>query len=200
MMDSAQDNSGEHSSLKYLPFRKIVHIGGVVVPIIAVYIGKNYAIGLALYFLFIFLFIEILKAKVQIPAVFRFLWKEKELKGFAIDPFLYYASILMLLLMSFYFDDGICYASIVILTIGDGISTVVGLHGKIYFRDTKKTIEGAAAGTIAAAVIAFPFVGGLAFVGSAIGMIAEVTSKRFDNIAVPFAAFVSMLITQAIIG
>ncbi|MGP8322112.1 MAG: hypothetical protein ACT6FE_07320 [Methanosarcinaceae archaeon] len=200
MIGSTQDNRGEHSSLKYLPFRKIVHIGGVVVPMIAVYFGKNYAIGLVLYFMFMFLFMEMIKAKEQIPAAFRFLWKEKELKGFAIDPFLYYVSILMLLLLSFYFDDGICYASIVILTIGDGISTVVGVHGKRYFRDTKKTIEGAAAGTIVSAIIAFPFVGALAFVGSTIGMIAEVTSKRFDNIAVPVAAFVSMLIIQAVIG
>ncbi len=200
MTDITQDNNGEHSPLKYLPLRKMVHIGGVVVPIIAVVFGKNYAIALVSYFILMFLFMELLKTKVQIPAAFRFLWKDTEYKGFATDPFLYFAFILMLLLLSFYFDEGICYASIVVLTIGDGVSTVVGVHGKRYFRDSTKTIEGAVAGTVAATIIGFPFVGALAFVGSVAGMIAEVTSKRFDNVMVPVAAFVSMLVAQAVIG
>ncbi len=200
MTDITQDNSGEHSSLKYLPLRKMVHIGGVVVPIIAVVFGKIYAISLVSYFMLMFLLMELLKTKIQIPAAFRFLWRDNEYKGFATDPFLYFAFILLLLLLSFYFDEGICYASIVVLTVGDGISTVAGVHGKRYFRDSTKTIEGAVAGTIAATVIGFPFVGALAFVGSVAGMIAEVTSKRFDNVMVPVAAFVSMLVAQAVIG
>ncbi len=200
MTDPAQNDIVEHIPLKYLPLRKVVHIGGVVVPIIAAVCGKFYAISLVSYFMLMFLFMELLKTKIRIPAALRPLWKDNEYKGFGTDPFLYFASILLLLLLSFYFDDGICHASIVVLTIGDGVSTVVGVHGKRYFRDSTKTIEGAVAGTIAAAVIAFPFVGALAFVGSAAGMSAEVTSKRFDNVTVPVAAFVSMLVAQAVIG
>jgi len=200
MTDITQDNSGEHSPLKYLPLRKAVHIGGVVVPIIAVVIGKIYAITLVSYFMLMFLLMEILKTKLQIPAALRPLWKDNEYTGFATDPFLYFGFILLLLLLSFYFDEGICYASIVVLTIGDGVSTVVGVHGKRYFRDSTKTIEGAVAGTVAATIIGFPFVGAFAFVGSVAGMIAEVTSKRFDNVTVPVAAFVSMLVAQAVIG
>ena len=200
MTDPAQNDIVEHNPKKYLPLRKVVHIGGVVVPIIAVVCGKIYAISLVSYFMLMFLFMELLKTKVQIPAAFRFLWKKNEFRGFATDPFLYFAFILLLLLLSFYFDEGICYASIVVLTIGDGVSTIVGVHGKRYIRDSTKTIEGAVAGTIAATVIAFPFVGALAFVGSAAGMLAEVTSKRFDNVTVPVAAFVSMLIARVVIG
>lgn len=200
MTEITQDNSNEHSPRKYLPIRKLVHIGGVVVPIIAVVCGKIYAIGLISYFMLMFLFMELLKAKGKVPTAFNFLWKKHEYKDFATDPFLYFGFILLLLLLSFYFDEGICYASIVVLTVGDGISTVVGVHGKRHFRDTTKTIEGAVAGTIAATVIGFPFVGVLAFVGSAAGMLAEVTSKRFDNLTVPVAAFVSMLVAQAVIG
>ncbi len=200
MTEPAQNDIVEPIPRKYLPLRKIVHIGGVVIPIIAVVIGKIYAITLISYFMLIFLFMELLKTKIQIPAALHPLWKDNEYKGFATDPFLYFGFILLLLLLSFYFDEGICYASIVVLTVGDGVSTVVGVHGKRYFRDTTKTIEGAVAGTIAAAVVGFPFVGVLAFVGSAAGMLAEVTSKRFDNLTVPVAAFVSMLIAQAVIG
>ena len=200
MTDITQDNTVEHIPLKYLPLRKVVHIGGVVVPIIAVICGKIYAISLVSYFMIMFLLMEALKTKVQIPAAFRFLWRKYEYKSFATDPFLYFAFILLFLLLSFFFDEGICYASIVVLTVGDGVSTVVGVRGKRYFRDSTKTVEGAVAGTIAAAVIGFPFVGALAFVGSAAGMLAEVTSKRFDNVTVPVAAFVSMLIARAVIG
>ncbi|HJH29771.1 MAG TPA: hypothetical protein C5S51_08790 [Methanosarcinaceae archaeon] len=200
MTDPAQNDSVEPIPLKYLPLRKIVHIGGVVVPIIAVVFGKTYAISLVSYFMLMFLLMELLKTKVRIPAALRPLWKDNEYKGFATDPFLYFAFILLLLLLSFYFDEGICYASIVVLTVGDGISTVAGVRGKRYLRDSTKTIEGAVAGTIAATVIGFPFVGALALVGSMAGMLAEVTSKRFDNVTVPVAAFVSMVVVQAVIG
>ncbi|MBW6471073.1 MAG: hypothetical protein K0A90_07620 [Methanosarcinaceae archaeon] len=200
MTDPAKNDIVEHIPLKYLPLRKMVHIGGVVVPMIAVVFGNIYAISLVSYFMIMFVLMELLKSKVQIPAALRPLWKDNEYKGFAKDPFLYFAAILLLLLMSFYFDEGICYASIVVLTVGDGISTVAGVHGKRYFRDSTKTIEGAVAGTIAATVIGFLFVGALAFAGSVAGMIAEVTSKRFDNITVPFVAFVSMLIVKSLIG
>ena len=208
MIDITQNNIGEHSSLKYLPLRKIVHIGGVVVPMIAVIYGNVYAICLVLSFMFMFLFMELLKVKTQaktqtqtqIPVVFRQLWNENEYKGFATDPFLYFISILTLLLLSFYFDERICYASIVVLTIGDGVSTVVGVHGKRYIGNSKKTVEGTIAGIIMATVIAFPFVGALAFVGSAAGMIIEAASKRFDNVTVPVAAFISMLVTKTVIG
>ena len=200
MTDPVQNDTVEHIPAKYLPLRKKVHIGGVVIPIIAVVFGQIYAISLVSYFMLMFLSIELLKTKVQIPAAFRSLWRDNELKGFATDPFLYFASILTLLLLSFYFDEGICYASIVVLTIGDGVSTVVGVHGKRYLRDSTKTVEGSVTGTVAATVIAFPFVGALAFVGSLAGMIAEVTSKRFDNVTVPVAAFVSMLVARVVIG
>ena len=200
MTNITQDSNHERSSPKYLPLRKVVHIGGVVVPIIAVVCGNIYAISLVSYFMIMFLFMELLKTKIQIPAALRPLWKDTEYKGFATDPFLYFAFILLLLFLSFFFDEGICYATIVVLTVGDGISTVVGVRGKRHLRDTTKTVEGAVAGTIAATVIGFPFVGALAFVGSAAGMIAEVTSKRFDNVTVPVAAFVSMVVVQAVIG
>lgn len=200
MTDPAQNDMVEQRPLKYPPLRKVIHIGGVVVPIIAAVWGNIYAIGLVSYFMLMFLFIELLKTKVQIPAALRPLWKDNEYKGFATDPFLYFALILLLLLLSFHFDEGICYASIVVLTVGDGVSTVVGVHGKRYFRNSPKTIEGTLAGTIAATIIGFPFVGPLAFVGSAAGMLAEVTSKRFDNVTVPVAAFISMLVVRTVIG
>ena len=206
MTDITQDDIRGHRSLKYLPLRKIVHIGGVVVPMIAVIYGNVYAIYLVLSFMFMFLFMELLKVKTQtqiqtkIPVIFRQLWNENEYKGFATDPFLYFTSILTLLLLSFYFDERICYASIVVLTVGDGISTVVGVHGKRYIGNSKKTVEGTIAGIIMATVIAFPFVGALAFVGSVTGMIIEAASKRFDNVTVPVAAFISMLVTKTVIG
>lgn len=199
MIDLVQNERVKYIVLKYLTLRKIVHIGGVVVPIIAVICGKIYAIGLISYFMLMFLFMELIKTKIRIHAAFRPLWKKSEFNGFAMDPFLYFISILMLLLLSFYFDEGICYASIVVLTIGDGISTVVGVHGKRYFQNSTKTVEGTVAGTIAAVVISYPFVGAIALVGSVAGMGVEVLSKRFDNVTVPVAAFISMLIAQAVI-
>lgn len=175
-------------------------MGGVSIAFIADILGRYEAILLILLLILLFFALELLKPWICTKAGFGDLWKGCERREFALDPFLYLVSILALLFLSFYIDENICYASIVVLTIGDGMSTIVGVRGRRYFRDSGKTIEGAVAGIVSSSFVGFFFVGELAIIGSLAGMMVEVTSRRFDNISVPFSALFAMLATRMIAG
>ncbi|NPE27443.1 hypothetical protein HNV12_05565 [Methanococcoides sp. SA1] len=184
----------------YLPIRKAVHIGGSLFPLIAIYFGKNVALGMVSAFLILFLVAEFSKPALKEYFLFSSLWRESESRGFALAPFLYLISILLLLLLSFRLDEGICYASIIVLTMGDGLSTIFGVHGKMCYKGSSKTLEGTLAGLIGAIIFSYPLVGYLSIVGGLAGMYLELRSKRLDNITVPFSALVAMLIVQALVN
>ncbi len=183
-----------------LPLRKSVHISGALFPFIAVLAGRTLAIKLLVACILLFLVLELSRPRTKNPPIVRALWRGEESKTIAIDPLLYLLSILSLLVLASWVDEGICYASIIVLTLGDGFSTIVGVHGKICLWGSSKTIEGTVAGILAAALVGFYFAGFIAVVGSAIGMIAEAGSSKYDNITVPMAALVSMFIVGVAAG
>lgn len=195
-----KDSNPLKCPIPFMPLRKLVHMGGTVFVFIAYFFGKHEAIYLVLLCMSFFLLLELLKPGLCNNAYLRCLWREEEVKGFALDPLLYFLSILCLLLFSLYLDEGICYASIAVLTMGDGISTIVGVRGKHHFRDSKKTIEGAVSGILASFVVGFFFAGYFALIGSLAGMFAEVTSRRYDNLTVPFSAFFMMMFARFLVG
>jgi len=184
----------------YLPIRKTVHIGGSLFPLMAIYFGKNIAMGVVSALLILFLVTELVKPILKEYSFFSSLWRESESEGFALAPFLYLISILALLLLSFRLNEGICYASIIVLTLGDGLSTIFGVRGKMCYRGSSKTIEGTLAGLIGAIIFTYPLVGYLSIVGGLAGMYLELRSKKLDNITVPFSALLTMLIVQALVN
>ena len=182
----------------WLPFRKFVHISGALVPFIAIFAGRSLAIQLLIACILLFLVLELVRPKAQHHPIVRALWHGEESRAIAIDPLLYFLSILGMLILASWVDEGICYASIIVLTMGDGFSTIVGVHGKMCLWGSSKTMEGTVAGILIAALVGFYFAGFLAVIGSVVGMIAEARSSQYDNFTVPLTSLLAMLIVQVI--
>lgn len=179
-----------------MQLRKVIHISGVLLPVIAPAIGKSQTMALVLSGFAVFLIIEALKQKLPV-GVLSIVYRENELKGFSLEPLSYFISVLSLLYLSFFIDEKICFAAIAILAAGDGFAGVVGRkYGKHRFSFNKnKSWEGTLSGFVAASLSSFYFAGGIALVGSAFGMLAGAVNKH-DNIAVPYAALVAMFLFQ----
>ncbi len=179
-----------------MQLRKVIHISGVLIPLIAAIIGKSQTIALLLLAFVFFLIIEALKQKIP-KEILSMVYRESELKDFSIEPLSYFISVLSLLYLSFFIDEKICFAAIAILAAGDGFAGVIGRkYGKHRFSFNKnKSWEGTLSGFIAASLTGFYYAGGIALVGSAFGMLAGAVNKN-DNIAVPYAALAAMVVVR----
>ncbi len=82
-----------------MQLRKIIHIGGVLIPVIAFIIGKNQTIALVLSGFAAYLIIEVLKQKIS-PHILSMVYRENELKSFSIEPLSYFISVPSLLYIS----------------------------------------------------------------------------------------------------
>ena len=105
------------------------------------------------------------------------------------------------------FEKDIALAAIMILTLGDSISHILGEHfgqiRNIFNGKSKKLLEGTIAGTLAGFLGALFFVpASQAFLGSAAAMIAEVIKIDFnertldDNLIVPLVAGTVIFLLQ----
>lgn len=179
-----------------MQLRKVFHISGVLVPVIATLIGKNQTINLVLAGFGFFIIIEALKPKIP-AGILSIVYRENELDGFSIEPLSYFISLLSLLSLSFFIDEKICFAAIAILAAGDGVAGVMGRkYGRHRFSFNKnKSWEGTVSGLIAASLTGFYYAGEIAIAGSVFGMLAGAVNKN-DNIAVPYAALVGMYLVQ----
>ena len=112
----------------------------------------------------------------------------------------YFISVLSLLYLSFFVDERICFAAIAVLAAGDGLAGVIGRrYGRHRLSFNKnKSWEGSLSGFAAASLSGFYFAGGIAFAGSAFGMMAGAINKH-DNIAVPYAALTAMVVVRYVI-
>ncbi len=173
--------------------RKLIHISGVFIPLLAA-AGKTQTIALILAGFAVFLMLEALKPRIG-SDMLSMVYRGHELKGFSIEPFSYIISVLSLLSLSFFIDERICFAAIAILAAGDGFAGVIGKrYGRHKYPFNKnKSWEGSMSGFIAASLAGFYFAGIIAIVGSIFGMLADAVSKH-DNIAVPYAAVMGMLL------
>ncbi|NJD78209.1 MAG: hypothetical protein FIB08_14145 [Candidatus Methanoperedens sp.] len=182
-----------------MQFRKLIHIGGVLIPIIADIIGKTQTLALGLLSLAVYLMLEFLKPKIS-RDILSLVYRENELKGFSIEPLSYFFSVLSLLSLSYFIDEKICYAAIAILAVGDGLAGVIGRrYGQHRFPFNKnKSWEGSLSGFIAASLAGFYFAGPIAIAGSFFGMLAGAVNKQ-DNIAVPYAALIAMYLVRYVL-
>ncbi|MBP2029831.1 dolichol kinase [Methanohalophilus levihalophilus] len=173
--------------------RKIIHIGGVALPFIAHFYGQFPAIMLLVLSLVGFLLLELLKSRIKHTPFAKSIWKSSELNNFALDPFLYAISVLLLLLLSYRIEPALCYVAIVVLSVGDSMAALVGFFGRIYIKGCSKTLEGTIAGFVTSSFIGYWFAGEIAVVGCAAGMITELFCCKYDNLAIPFAALFAMI-------
>ncbi len=179
-------------------FRKLIHISGVLIPFLASenLFGKKLMIALVVLGLAVFLVLEIFKKRLSRDTLL-LVYRENEIKGFSIEPLSYIFSVLSLLSLSFFIDEKLCFAAIAILAAGDGVAGVIGRrygsHRLSFNKD--KSWEGSLSGFIAALLTGFYYAGQIAIIGSAFGMLAGAVSKH-DNIAVPYAALIAMIMAQ----
>jgi len=179
-------------------FRKVIHISGALIPLFAGddLLGKYLIIGLLVFGLAIYLLLETIKPKIS-PSILSLVYRENEIKGFAFEPLSYIISVISLLFISFFIDEKLCFAAIAILAAGDGFAGVIGRrygrHRLFFNKD--KSWEGSISGFIAASLTGLYFAGPIAILGGAFGMLAGGVS-RHDNIAVPYAALIAMVMVQ----
>lgn len=191
-------NNDPFCGKKALPLRKIVHMSGVAVPFIADIYGREYAALALAGATLIFLIMEVIKPAEKKRYVYSLLWRNREKEVFALDPLFYILSFFFLLGLSYFVDEGICYASMVVLALGDGVAPLIGHLGRLRLAGSCKTVEGTIGGIILSSIVGFYFVGALAVVGSVAGMVTECSISRHDNLFIPFAALVAMLLGNAL--
>ncbi len=179
-----------------MQFRKVIHISGVLIPVLARVFGKGQTITLIFIGFAVYLVIEALKPKIS-RNLLCMVYRENEMEGFSIEPLSYIISVLSLLSLSYFIDEKICFAAIAILAAGDGFAGMVGKkYGKHRFSFNKnKSWEGSVSGFVAASITGFYYAGVIAVAGSVFGMLAGAVNKH-DNIAVPYAALISMFLIQ----
>ncbi|HIH43618.1 MAG TPA: hypothetical protein HA257_00615 [Candidatus Methanoperedenaceae archaeon] len=174
--------------------RKLVHISGALLPQACIIFGTRPVLAAV-----ILLFLSFLAAEIARPVLPRGLlllfWREKELGHFAVEPFLYYLSVITLLFLS-EIVPATAYAAIAILAVGDGFAGVFGKKcGRHRLQlNGNKSWEGTLSGFLLASAAGYYYAGIIAIAGSFSGMLAEALSDRFDNITVPFAALAAMLL------
>lgn len=183
-----------------MQFRKVIHISGALIPLFAGddFLGKNLTMGLLVFGLAVYIFLEKIKPKIS-PDILSLVYRENEIKGFAFEPLSYIISVLSLLSISFFIDEKLCFAAIAILAAGDGVAGVIGRrYGRHRFSfNNDKSWEGSLSGFVAASLTGFYYAGPIAIAGSTFGMLAGAVSKH-DNIAVPYAALLAMVMVQYI--
>lgn len=101
-----------------------------------------------------------------------------------------------LLLLAFVGDVNYICASIAILALGDGVSTLVGRMGNIrFFYNKKKTLEGSIAFFIASSLASYPFIG---FSGVVLALICSFAESMDwgvdDNFIIPLICLVFYLL------
>ncbi len=178
--------------MSWLP-RKLVHISGAAFAFFALF-SRPLSLLLALASILAFFTLEALRRRADLPIISA-LYRDSEKRGIASEPLLYLLCIATLLAASLVFDPGVCLATIVVLTVGDGIAGIVGRAlGKHRLPQSKKTWEGSLSGFIAASAVGYIFAGPLAIAGAAAGMAAEAYSRRLENFWVAAASFLTMAI------
>jgi dolichol kinase len=129
---------------------------------------------------------------INFPILSTITWRtanKPELYEFATAPIFFALGIVFSLII---FSAPISYASIAILTLGDGFASIFGKKiGSVTFSFNKgKNVEGSIFGFLFASVGAMLFVGPVkAFMGAAVGMLIESLPLPIsDNLAIPLAS------------
>lgn len=175
-------------------FRKTIHMGSYIIPLIGRYLGVDTIIEAAIISVtIIYIASELYRLEGRRIFLFSKITKRavvgQEIWDFATDP-VYFAMGIVLALIIFPKPCG--YVAITVLTLGDGGATVFGklLGRRVIPFNKPKTVEGTILGLLLA------FIGSLAFtdsmrslIAASVGALVEFTpSPVSDNISVPILA------------
>ena len=184
-------------------FRKTIHISGFFIIILCKTIGV-YATSLVIAFITgLYCISELLRRKGvalhPISDITEVAVRRRETKGVATAP-IYYALAIMLSLL---FPEPINYATVAIVTFGDGAAALGGsLYGRTPLpHNREKTWEGTLTGFLFAVIGSILFITPfIAFVGSLVGITFESFRHRVnDTILIAVSSGISMLVCTLII-
>lgn len=174
--------------------RETIHVGSFLVPFICIYLLDSRLVSL-LILLTTSLYIasEVSRLRgINFPVFSEITWKaanKPEYYEFATAPISFALGITLSLIL---FPPPYGYASIAILTLGDGFATIFGRKfGNVVFPFNKgKNVEGSVFGFLFASVGAMLFVDPMkALVGAAVGMLVECLPLPLsDNLTIPLAS------------
>jgi len=180
--------------------REIIHISSSLVALVSKYLLGIYIV-VPLIFAVTMLYIVSEFARIQgakFPVVSAITWKaarKPELYEFATAPIFFALGVMLSLVL---FPEPVNYASVVILTLGDGFATVFGKKfGKTVLPFNKgKRLEGSVFGFFFAFLGALVFVTPVkALVGAVIGMLVEVLPLPInDNLTIPLITGLTLTI------
>jgi len=174
--------------------RETIHIGSFLVSFVCIHLLGNYLVSsLILILTLLYIISEVARLRgINFPVLSTVTWRaanKPELYEFATAPIFFALGIVFSLI---FFPVSISYASITILTLGDGFANIFGKKfGSVTFPFNKgKNVEGSIFGFLFASVGAMLFVDPVkAFAGAAIGMLIECLPLPInDNLAVPLAS------------
>ncbi len=174
--------------------REIIHIGSFLLPFVCIYLlGNSLVSSLILLTTLLYIMSEVARIRgINFPIISTITWRavnKPELYEFATAPVFFALGIMCSLIL---FPVYAGYASIAILTLGDGFASIFGRRiGSVTFPFNKgKNVEGSIFGFLFASVGAMLFVDPLkAFTGAAVGMVIECLPLPIsDNLAVPLAS------------
>jgi len=180
--------------------RKVIHISGFAVPLTCFHLSNVRLVIVALFVVTIaYATSEISRIKGTDFPIFSTITRKAavsdlEISHFVKSPISFAMGILLTLLI---FPRTTAYASMAVLTLGDGFACIFGkIFGKTpLFFNRKKKLEGTICGFICAFLGATLFISPLkALVAAAAGMLAEcLPSPIDDNLVVPLTAGVALV-------
>ena len=174
--------------------RETIHIGSFLVPFVCIHLLGNYLVSsLILILTLLYIISEVARLLgINFPIISSITWRaanKPELYEFATAPIFFALGIVFSLIL---FPASASYASIAILTLGDGFANIFGRKfGSVTFPFNKgKNVEGSIFGFLFASVGAMIFVDPVkAFVGAAAGLLIECLPLPIsDNLAIPLAS------------
>ena len=184
--------------------RKAIHISGFAVPFACVQLSNASLVSTALFLVtIVYAASEIARTKGTKVPVFSAITRKAaasnpEINHFVTAPISFATGILLTLLI---FPTNIAYASIAVVTLGDGFACIFGkIFGKTsLFFNRKKKLEGTICGFTCAFLGATLFVIPLkALVAAAAGMLAECLPTPIDdNLVTPLAAGAAIILLSS---
>ncbi len=178
--------------------RQLFHILlGVIAVVLLLHFGRTFMIA-AVFFIIIFgtVFINLKLRGKKIPIID---WFEKKFERTGVRlPGWGSACYAMgtLIPLVFLSDVSKIAGVIVILALGDGVSTLVGRYGKIKIPyNQKKTFEGSIA-MFASSLLSYYFVGPIAIPLALIAAIIESMPIVDDNLSIPIACTIALLVIK----
>jgi len=175
--------------------REAIHISGFAVPFVCIYLFNSRLVSLSLLLVTIFYAVsEFARTKgVNVPVFSKITRKaaasNPEINHFVTAPMFFAMGIILTLLI---FPPSTAYASITVLTLGDGFATIFGrkFGKKAILFNRGKTLEGSIFGFVFAFLGATLFVNPTkALIATTAGMLAECLPTPIDdNLIIPLAS------------